>query len=141
MTTTTRPTRHLTIDDAQRQEALALLARLEEHDSSVSNAVLPISKGLEKVLRTALDTIGHGGRVTLTPLPEQLTTTMAADLLGVSRPTLMKLIADGELKATLKGTHHRVALSEVRALKRRRLAEQRAAFAELTALSDELDLP
>ncbi len=54
-----------------------------------------------------------GRSLRIEPLPEQLTTTQAAALLGISRPTLMKRVRDGRLPATKVGTHHRIATRDV----------------------------
>lgn len=43
---------------------------------------------------------------------ELLTPADVAKRLGMSRSTVLRRIADGELKATKVGTHHRIPLSE-----------------------------
>lgn len=50
-------------------------------------------------------------------MPEELTTTVAAEYLGVSRPTFMKSIQSGEIRSRVVGTHHRVRSQDVIALK------------------------
>jgi excisionase family DNA binding protein len=70
-------------------------------------------------------------------VPEDVTTTTAAKLLGVSRPTLMKMIAGGDLPSHKVGTHARLKADQVLAFKRARLARQRKAFDELLDLEDD----
>lgn len=44
---------------------------------------------------------------------EDLTTTQTAAVLGVSRPTVVRLIDAGKLRARRLGSHRRLALSDV----------------------------
>lgn len=94
---------------------------------------------LAAIIVRVLRAVADGDTVTIAALPDELTTTQAADQLGVSRPTVMKLIHSGELPAHMVGTHHRVRTADVVAFRRARLARQRAAFDELQALEDQLD--
>ncbi|MCW2649850.1 MAG: excisionase [Mycobacterium sp.] len=56
----------------------------------------------------------HAGKaVTIAPRSMTLTTQRAADLLGVSRPTVVCLINDGELAAERVGNRHRLVLDDV----------------------------
>ena len=53
----------------------------------------------------------HAGKaVTIAPQTMKLTTQQAADLLGVSRPTVVRLITDGTLPAERIGNRHRLLL-------------------------------
>ncbi|MDO5697043.1 MAG: helix-turn-helix domain-containing protein [Dermatophilus congolensis] len=87
-----------------------------------------VSDLLERVMLGAVT----GKPLRVEPLPEQLTTTQAADLLGISRPTLMKRIREGEFVATKVGTHHRLATRDVIAARIR--AEQRERRAAVQVL-------
>lgn len=66
--------------------------------------------------------------VAIMPADKELTTQQAADILGISRPTVVKLIKDGELPATVPGkVRHKIRLSDLRDCQRR-LYERRKAF-------------
>jgi len=69
-----------------------------------------------------------GKAVTVAPQSQLLTTQQTADLLGVSRPTVVKLIDAGELPASTPGTKRRmIKLDDVLAhLTRRREAQYHA---------------
>lgn len=55
----------------------------------------------------------HAGKaVTIAPQSMTLTTQQAADLLGVSRPTVVRLIKSGELAAERIGNRHRLVLDD-----------------------------
>lgn len=65
----------------------------------------------------------------------------AADLLGVSRPTVVRLIESGELRAERNGSRRRLLLSEVLAYRDRRRRRQYAVL-EATAINiDDEDDP
>ena len=59
----------------------------------------------------------------------KLTTQQAADLLGVSRPTVVRLITDGTLPAERIGNRHRLLLDDVLAYREERRNRQYEALA------------
>lgn len=78
------------------------------------------------VLTRAVDALSQGKAVTIAPQEPRLTTQQAADLLGVSRPTVVRLIESGDLAAERVDSRRRLALSEVLAHRERRRARQLA---------------
>lgn len=92
---------------------------------------------LGRIIQQVLDVMARGGSVTITSLPEELTTTAAAAVLGVSRPTLMTMIKDGRLPAHRVGSHHRLLASDVFAERSARRDRERAAFASLQDLLED----
>lgn len=69
-----------------------------------------------------------GRAIVLIPENRQLTTQRAADLLGVSRPHLIKLLETGELPYHKVGSHRRIYLKDLLAYQRRRDVERKAAL-------------
>jgi excisionase family DNA binding protein len=125
----------------QRQQAQELIGLAPQSDQwgllgsgHVLGAVPP---ELSRLLTTILDTVANGGVITIGTMPDELTTTTAADLLGISRPTLMKFVSAGDLKAHRVGSHTRLKTSDVLEFRRARLDRQRRAFEELLALDVE----
>lgn len=73
----------------------------------------------------------HAGKaVTIAPQSMTLTTQQAADLLGVSRPTVVRLIKSGELAAERIGNRHRLVLDDVLAYREARRQRQYDALAK-----------
>ena len=73
----------------------------------------PLTPELRDVLIHASHALSEGLAVTLEPQSVVLSTQEAADLLGVSRPTLVKLPEAGEIPYTQPGRHRRVQLPDL----------------------------
>lgn len=93
---------------------------------------------LVNVVQVALEIIARGGTVTIGSIPKELTTTTAAQMLDISRPTLMKLVKDGALPAHKVGTHTRIRASDVIAYRERLRRERLTALADLQRFEDDL---
>jgi excisionase family DNA binding protein len=57
--------------------------------------------------------MAQGQGVTVMPQNAMLTTQEAAELLGISRPTLVRLLADGEIPYEQRGRHRRIMLADL----------------------------
>lgn len=99
-----------------------------------------ISPEFTKLVVRLLDDMARGRTVTVSALPEELTTTVAAEQLGVSRSTLMKWIRTGDIDAHKVGAHTRVRTADVMALRRERVTRQREQLERLLELEDKLNL-
>lgn len=135
---TTRPT-----DQSQARELLKSVGgqlerpmlRVPGHPST------EIPPALAALLGRVLTSVANGGTITIAALPDELTTTVAAEQLGISRPTLMKLIHTGQIPSHKVGSHHRLHTSDVLAFRKARIDRQAAALEELRALEQDLDQP
>lgn len=78
--------------------------------------------------------------VRLVSVPRELTTTMAAEQLGISRPTLMKLIHEGEIPAHKVRSHTRLCTKDVEAYRRKQLQQQWDAFNKLRDVEHKMGL-
>jgi excisionase family DNA binding protein len=138
----------LTVDEAEIAEARSVTTCLAEVKQTVAQfeigpaggEMVPVSSGLAELVRAVIDGVSTGRTVTIHSLPKELTTTTAARMLGISRPTLMKLIADKKLPAHKVGSHTRVLASDALAFRKEQREAQRRAFEELRKLDEELGL-
>lgn len=71
-----------------------------------------------EILVKAVHAMRSGRAVTITPNSHTLTTQQAAEVLGVTRPTLVKILDEGMVPFENPGTHRRVQLGEVLAYKK-----------------------
>jgi excisionase family DNA binding protein len=118
-------------------EALrAALANSREDDVSVTLS-LPRTSA-EKVL-ALLDAERTTGAVVI-PIKELFTTTEASTMLGLSRPTLMKLVESGEIDHVKVGTHHRIAAQAILDFQRARKVRRDKAAEALAEFSNEIGL-
>jgi len=93
-----------------------------------------------RMLVRILEEMAQGNATALIPVQAELTTQEAADMLNVSRPSLIQLLDEGKVAFRKVGTHRRVRFASVMAYKRSADADRRAALAELAAYDQELGL-
>lgn len=100
---------------------------------------LPVE--IYRALRQVVEALRQGLAVTVAPQTLTLTTQQAADLLGVSRPTVIRLLEEGVIPFERTGTHRRIMLRDLLAYRERRRSQQYAALAATNvAIDDEDDL-
>jgi len=101
-----------------------------------SRAVLP--DALYDVLLCAASDLAAGLAVVVLPSNAHLTTQQAADMLHVSRPTLIALLDDGRLPFTRARSHRRIELEDVLAFQRHHRAEADRVRARIVERAQEL---
>lgn len=132
------------VDEHLRTQAQAVAE--EAHDRSIVELLVRLEDGAEVALPPELarffNHVLQGltrGPVSVTTLPDELTTTTAADILGVSRPTVMKWTRAGRLPSHKVGSHTRLQATDVLRLRRELMEERVASFQELRAWEDALE--
>jgi excisionase family DNA binding protein len=101
---------------------------------------VPLPAEVYRVLRQVVEVMRQGKATLVAPQGLLLTTQEAADFLGVSRPTLVKLLEDGAIPFEKPNRHRRVRLQDLVDFQRRRRNERRAAMNQLTEEASELGL-
>ena len=116
----------------------ALRAALEGGPDNVRVTLDLPRESAEKVL-ALLDAERTTGAVVV-PIKERFSTTEAATMLGLSRPTLMKLIESGEIGHVKIGTHHRIPAEAILEFQRARSTRRNKAAEALAEFSNEIGL-
>jgi len=115
------------------------LLRLRIVDNRSSQTVkLPAAAA--RLLVRILEEMARGNAVTVIPVRAELTTQEAADMLNISRPSLIQLLDEGKIDYRRVGTHRRVRLDALMNYKRQADAARRAALIELAAYDEELGI-
>ena len=78
-----------------------------------------------KFLARILEVTSQGKPISIVPLATEMTTQAAAEVLGCSRPHLIKLLESGVIPFTKVGRHRRIKFEDVKAYKARIKTEQR----------------
>ena len=116
------------------------LRRLSDALSDGNSAALIMSNGGESVelprsvmegLSRMVRDLAEGHAVAVLAVDAELTTQQAADLLNISRPSLIKRLDAGDLPFHMTGTHRRVRFDDLVRYRTHQEAQRREALAEL----------
>ena len=137
-----RETQKLIVDEPLAEELLSLRERWLT--SGIPKIVVldsageewPLTESTTNFLRQIV-TLAAQSRLTIEPLPTIITTTVAAQLLGTTRPTLRKWIEAGLIPAHKVGSHTKLRAADVLEFQEKRLQQRREAYAELRAFEEE----
>ena len=113
--------------------------QLRMPDGSAEDTV-KIPAAAVRMLIRILDEMARGNAVTLIPVHAELTTQEAADMLNISRPSLIQLLENGQIAFRRVGAHRRVRFEDLMEHKRRADADRRAVLADLAAYDQELGI-
>jgi excisionase family DNA binding protein len=101
---------------------------------------IEIPDELYGVLLDVVDALSQGLAITIAPHNTMLTTQEAAELLGISRPTLVRLLTEGEIPHSMRGRHRRVLLADVLTYRERARRERRRTLDDMAASGEEAGL-
>src|SRR5680860_1576126 len=112
-------------------EPVFFLSGADEHDS------VELPEQLHAILKRVVQALSHGQSISILTRDQEISTQQAAEILGLSRPTVVKLIDEGELSAHVPGAVRRkLRLADVLAY-REELRERRNRF--ITETSSDYD--
>lgn len=93
-----------------------------------------------EALRHVVTAMANGQGVTVAPHDAQLTTQEEADFLGVSRPTLVRLLEDNEIAYEMRGRHRRVRLIDILEYQQRSRQVRRESLARMARMAEDAGL-
>ncbi|MEW2440709.1 helix-turn-helix domain-containing protein [Micromonospora marina] len=135
-------------EGAERQKAAAMEEFLVRHPLAAEGGVarlvsadgeeVEVPAQMFDVLHQISAMLARGDGVAISAISRELTTTEAAKLLGMSRPTLVRLLESGALASHRVGSHRRLFLRDVLAFRQRQMEERRKSYEALMWESDAL---
>lgn len=118
-----------------------LLAALQTHGRPAFVAAdgtrIELPDELYEVLNDVVGALSRGMAITVAPQHTVLTTSQAADLLGISRPTVVRLLEAGEIPFDKPGRHRRLRLRDVLAYQDRARRGRAAGLDEMVRVSED----
>ena len=109
-----------------------------EIEESEEKIVLPL-KALN-LLSEILKAMSKGNPVSIVPVATEITTQSAAEILGCSRPYLVKLLEEGKIKFTKIGKHRRIMYEDIMEYKSKMKKEQKKHLIEIMHADEDLNL-
>jgi excisionase family DNA binding protein len=93
-----------------------------------------------KLLAIILKEISNGNPISIVPIATEITTQAAAELLGCSRPHVVKLLEQGKIPYTTVGKHRRIRYEDLTAYKKGMKSIQRQKIQEFMGLDEDSGL-
>lgn len=125
---------------AQAKRSFKLLS--EDNSSShfimgsETGVKVPISESVFNLFVTVLEELSKGNAIQLVPINAEVTTIEAAEIVGVSRPFLVKLLNEGKIPYRMVGRHRRILFKDLMEYYEKSKKSQLKAIAEMTAEDD-----
>lgn len=107
-----------------QNESKAALVDPEGNERQIPNEIF-------RILDQVTNALASGEGITVVPQGMTMTTQQAADYLGISRPTLVRLLEGGEIEYQQPGRHRRVRLDDLVAYQDAFRSERREALRDL----------
>jgi excisionase family DNA binding protein len=127
------------VSEVLADDVQVLRAALANSRDDEVRVTLNLPRGSAEKILALLDAERTTGAVVV-PVKEMFTTTEAATMLGLSRPTLMKLVESGEIDHVKVGTHHRISAQAILNFHGARKARREQAAEALASFSNEIGL-
>lgn len=139
MSTTTNH-RHTVLPPADLEEMLDLSKFLDGLSQPAAllgpdGQTVPLPLEAFDVLRDVAESMRLGKAITVAPVDQMLTTQEAANFLGISRPTLIKLLDENQIphEFTSGGRHRRIRLQDIVEYQEAKRSQRRESLEQLTA--------
>lgn len=93
-----------------------------------------------KLFGSILKAMSEGKPISIVPLATEVTTQKAAEILGCSRPHLLKLLEEGKIPFVKIGKHRRILFEDVMEFKKQMKAEQKKHLIDMMNSDEELGI-
>jgi excisionase family DNA binding protein len=93
-----------------------------------------------KLLGDILKAMSQGRPISIVPIATEVTTQKAAEILGCSRPHLVKLLEEGKIEYTKVGKHRRIKFEDVIKYKQQLKAAQKQHITDIMNFDEEIGL-
>jgi len=93
-----------------------------------------------KLLAQILKVTSQGKPISIVPIAMEMTTQAAADLIGCSRPHIVKLLETGKIDYTLIGKHRRVKFEDIMTYKKEMKAKQQSLLIKIMEADEKTGL-
>lgn len=105
-----------------------------------TNEKIKIPLSALKLLGDVLKAMGQGKMFSIVPIATEVTTQAAAEMLGCSRPHLVKLLEEGKIAFTKIGKHRRIKFDDVMKYKQRLKEQQKQNIIDIMNFDEEIGL-
>ena len=123
---------------------VAALTHIKETETEIEieetqdKIVIP-SRALQ-LLGDILKAMSEGKPISIVPVATEVTTQKAAEILGCSRPHLVKLLEEGEMEFVKVGKHRRIIFEDIIKYKQKMKEEQKKHIIDIMNQDEELGL-
>jgi excisionase family DNA binding protein len=93
-----------------------------------------------KLLGDILKAMGQGKLISIVPIAAEVTTQAAAEILGCSRPHLVKLLEDGSIAFTKVGKHRRIKFDDIMKYRKQMKEQQKQNIIDIMNSDEETGL-
>lgn len=106
----------------------------------ISNGKISLPIRALKILNDILKSMSEGKPISIVPVATEVTTQKAAEMLGCSRPYLVKLLEEGKIEFTKVGRHRRIMYEDVVKYKKKMKEEQKKNIIDIMNFDEETGL-
>lgn len=132
------------IASSSYQTLSKVLKNLKTEDTEIeideTNERIKLPLTVLKILNEILKSMSEGKPISIVPVATEVTTQKAAEILGCSRPHLVKLLEDGEISYTKIGKHRRVKYEDIMIYQKRMKAYQKQHIIDMMHADEETGL-
>jgi excisionase family DNA binding protein len=122
----------------------SVLQNLEKVDTEIeieeTKERLKIPYKALKLLGDVLKAMGEGKPISIVPIATEVTTQKAAEILGCSRPHLVKLLEEGRINFTKVGKHRRILFEDLLKYKKEMKRQQKAHIVDIMNFDEEIGM-